>query len=97
MSIAAMEMPADYKVLVHTSQNRGFTPEEIGERCAKEIISVSLNASPAIREQAFAFRAQIQSLLVSYMREAIKSDRTTVYNALKDAAHPELAQLIRRL
>ena len=97
MSIAAMEMPADYKVLVHTSQNRGFTPEEIAERCAKEIISVSLNASPAIREQAFAFRAQIQSLLVSYMREAIKSDRTTVYNALKDAAHPELAQLIRRL
>ena len=49
MSIAAMEMPADYKVLV------------------------------------------------SYMREAIQSDRTTVYNALKDAAHPQLAELIRRL
>ena len=97
MGIAAMEMPADYKVLVHTSQNRGFTPEEIAERCAKEIIAVSLDAHPAIREQAFAFKDQIQGLLVSYMREAIKSDRTTVYNALKDAAHPELAQLIRRL
>ena len=31
------------------------------------------------------------------MKEAIKSDRTTVYNALIDAAHPELAELIRRL
>ena len=97
MSIAAMEMPADYKVLVHTTQNRGFTPEEIAERCAKEIISVSLDAPPAIREQAFAFKTQIQGLLVSYMREAIQSDRTTVYNALKDAPHPQLAELIRRL
>jgi len=31
------------------------------------------------------------------MREAIRSDRTTVYNALKDAGHPKLAELIRRL
>jgi len=31
------------------------------------------------------------------MREAIKSDRTTVYNALTDAGHKELAELIRRL
>ena len=31
------------------------------------------------------------------MREAIKSDRTTVYNAINDAGHPELAELIRRL
>jgi hypothetical protein len=32
-----------------------------------------------------------------YMREAIRSDRTTVYNALKDAGHLELADAIRRL
>ena len=31
------------------------------------------------------------------MREAIKSDRTTVYNALLNAGQPELADLIRRL
>jgi hypothetical protein len=32
-----------------------------------------------------------------YLREAIKSDRTTVYNAITEAGHPELAELIRRL
>ena len=32
-----------------------------------------------------------------YMREAIRSDRTTVYNALKDSGNPELADAIRRL
>jgi hypothetical protein len=31
------------------------------------------------------------------MRQAIRSDRTTVYNTLKDAGHPDLAELIRRL
>jgi hypothetical protein len=31
------------------------------------------------------------------MKEAVASDRTTVYNALVDAGHPELAELIRRL
>ena len=41
MGMPAMEMPADYKVLVHTIDNRGFTPEEIAERCVKEIISIS--------------------------------------------------------
>jgi hypothetical protein len=35
--------------------------------------------------------------VASYMRQAIRSDRTTVYNALIDAGHPELAELIRRL
>ena len=97
MSVAAMELPADSNVLVHTSQNRGFTPEEIAERCAKEIVSVSYDAHPAIRDQAIAFKGQIERLLATYMREAIQSDRTTVYNALNDAGHPQLADLIRRL
>ena len=97
MGMPAMEMPADYKVLVHTTDNRGFTPEEIAERCVKEIISISPESHPLIRDQAVAFKAQIQHLLVVYMRQAIQSDRTTVYNALKDAGHPQLAELIRRL
>jgi hypothetical protein len=31
------------------------------------------------------------------MKEAIKSDRTTVYNAIKDAGQLSLAEAIRRL
>lgn len=87
----------DFKVEVHTTQNRGFTPEEIAERCADKIISVSDDAHPAIKEQAVAFRKRIVHLVSLYLKEAVKSDRTTVYNALTDAGHPELAELIRRL
>ena len=92
-----MELPPTFKVDVQTIDNRGFTPEEIAERCANRIVAVSDNADPMVRAQAHAFKKEIQKTVVFYMREAIKSDRTTVYNALIDAAQPELAELIRRL
>ncbi len=87
----------EYAVDVHTTTNRGFTPEEVAERCADKIISISDNADPAIKAQARAFRKHIVKVLEFYMHEAIKSDRTTVYNAIKDAGHLDLANLIRRL
>jgi hypothetical protein len=90
-------LPEDFGVQVHTSQNRGFTPEEIAERCANKIVNVSDTAHPAIRDQARVFERQITKVVEFYLREAIKSDRTTVYNALTDAGHPNLAELIRRL
>ena len=99
MKVSALDLEPspDFKVKVHTTQNRGFTPEEIAERCADRIISISDSANPAIQAQAHAFRKHIVKVLDFYMREAIKSDRTTVYNAIKDSGNLELAELIRRL
>jgi hypothetical protein len=84
-------------VSINTTDNRGFTPEELAEQCVEKMISVSDNAHPGIRDQARAFSKHIEKLVAYYMRQAIRSDRTTVYNALNDAGHPELAELIRRL
>ena len=84
-------------VLVQTTSNRGFTPEEVAERCLDRIVSVAEDATPEVRAQAQAFKENIRKLLVYYMKEAIKSDRTTVYNALCDAGQKDLAELIRRL
>ena len=86
-----------YEVAVHTTNHRGFTPEEVAQRCADKIISVSDGAPPVIRDQAFAYKAQLEKTLSYYMREAIKSDRTTVCNALASAGHPELTELVRRV
>ena len=82
---------------VKTTNNRGFSPEEVSELCVKKIIAVSNNTHPGIRDQARAFSSQMEKLIAHYMKEAIRSDRTTVYNAIKDAGHPKLAELIRRL
>jgi hypothetical protein len=84
-------------VLVNTTDGRGFTPEELSEQCVQKLISVSDTAPPAIRDQARAFSKHIETLVAYYMRQAIRSDRTSVYNALNDAGHPDLADLIRRL
>jgi|SRR6056300_1164809 macrodomain Ter protein organizer (MatP/YcbG family) len=93
-----LDMPRDEQVvLVNTSDNRGFTPEELSEQCVQKLISVSDTAPPAIRDQARAYQKHIETLVAYYMRQAIRSDRTTVYNALNDAGHPDLADLIRRL
>ena len=84
-------------VQINTTDNRGLTPDELSEQCVKKIISVSDSAHPVIRDQAKAFSKHLEKLVAYYMRQAIHSDRTSVYNALKDAGHPELAELIRRL
>jgi hypothetical protein len=82
---------------VHTTSGRGFTPQEIAERCANKIIHVADTADPVIQQQARAFRGQLVKVVESALKEAVQSDRTTVYNALNDAGQPQLADLIRRL
>tara|TARA_R100001015_G_C4563121_1_gene122591 strand:+ start:279 stop:569 length:291 start_codon:yes stop_codon:yes gene_type:complete len=84
-------------VEVHTTTNRGFTPEEVASRCVDRIISISDQANPILQQQAHAFKGNIESVIAHYIKEAIQSDRTTIYNALNDAGQPKLADLIRRL
>ena len=91
------EIPEEPLVKVHTTDHRGFTPDEVAERCVDRLISISDTADPALRDQARAYKKQAHKLIAYYMREAIRSDRTTVYNALMDAGHPKLADAIRRL
>ena len=82
---------------VRTTNNRGFTPEEVAEDCVKKIISISNNVDPVLRDQAVAYSRDMEKLIAFYMREAIKSDRTTVYNAISDAGHKKLAEYIRKM
>jgi hypothetical protein len=97
MMIPAMGASNDFKVEVITTNNRGMTPEEVAKLCSDKLIGVADTAPPAIRDQARAYKARTEQVLAHYMRQAIASDRTTVYNAIKDAGHPQLAELIRRL
>lgn len=80
--------------IVHTSTNRGFTPEEIAERALDKIIYVGSNSHPAIRDQAEAFKDSIRQVIVFYMKEAIKSNNTTIAIKLTEAGYPELTKLL---
>ena len=93
----ALNMSKDFSVGIKTIDNRGFTPEEVAKRCVDKIISISDSAHPAIQEQAREYRNSLEKVMAHYMKEAIKSDRTTVYNAIKDSGNPKLAEYIRRM
>ena len=81
-------------VKVLTTSGRGFSPEEVAERALDRIIYVGSQTHPAIRDQAEAFKDQIRSVLVFYMREAIKSHHTTLANKFRKAGHPEFIKLL---
>ena len=75
---------------------RGFTPEELADNAVDRIISISATADPVIRQQAEAFRQHIRAVLVSYGKQCVKSNHTTIANRLRDAGHPELTQLLEK-
>jgi len=98
MSGASMDLPQFAQLVeVNTTNNRGIPPAEYARICADKIVSVSDTAPGPIRDQAHAFRQVVEKVVLHYIKQAIHSDRTTVYNALKDAGHPELAEMMRRL
>ena len=88
------KIPNDFKVSVEATINRGHTPEEIAKMCADKLVSVSDNAPPPIKEQANAFKKDILNVVEHYMIQAIKSDRVTLYNRMKQAGHEQLAKAI---
>lgn len=98
MFTVSMDVPRHEQIVkIHTTEDRGFTPEEVAQRCADKIISVSDTADPVLKQQAYAYKENIAKLVEYYFKEAVRADRTTVYNALMDAGHPKLADAIRRL
>lgn len=82
-------------VIVQTTTNRGWTPEEIAERAVNKLIFVSETAPEPVRIQAQAYREEIRKVVLHYLIEAVRSDRTTLSNRLIQAGHPELLDLLR--
>lgn len=81
-------------VTVRTTDHRGFTPEEVAERCVDRIISVGDQTHPAIRDQANAFKSHIQAVVTFYIKDAIKNDRHNMALRLRDAGHLELITIL---
>jgi|TARA_R110000751_G_scaffold43532_1_gene100364 hypothetical protein len=84
-------------VQVFTSNDRGHSPEEIAEMAVQRIFYISQEADPHIRDQVMAYREKIKGVIAEYMKKAIASDRTTLWNVLKKEGFHEEADIIRRL
>lgn len=84
-------------VIVQTTDGRGFTPEECAERFVNRLVGVADTAPEPIRAQAHAFKEAAFRLAVLSMRDAIRSDRTTLFNKLREAGLHDAANLLMRL
>tara|TARA_R100000900_G_scaffold37935_1_gene31447 strand:- start:247 stop:537 length:291 start_codon:yes stop_codon:yes gene_type:complete len=93
-----VEVKADISnVSVHTTKNRGFSPEEIAARAVEKIVSVAEGANPEVKAQAEAFKSRVYHVIVLACKDAINSDRTTMHNLLTKQGHKDMADILRRL
>ena len=83
-------------VKVVTTNHRGLTVDHWAERCLDRIVYVADKSDSVIKEQALAFKDEIRKVLVHYMTQAVKSDRTTLYNLLLTQGEREMAELLRK-
>ncbi len=82
---------------VTTTSHTGLSVEYWADRCAQKIVVLSDESNPIIAAQARAYREGIESLITHYMRNAVKSDRTTLYNDFINQGHQDMAEILRRL
>ena len=82
----------DYDVI--TTSNGGMTPEQVAELALAKIIYVGKDANPLLKEQAESYKDSIRQVLVFYMKQAIRSNHTTIANKLHEAGHSELTKLL---
>ena len=94
MSFSSFEVG---KVDVTTTQNMGPDPDFWAEQATKRIVSIGGNCHPIIAQQAEAFKEAVLQQISYYMKEAIKSDRTTLIAELENQGQQEMANIIRRL
>ena len=84
-------------VEVKPTSNRRFTPTELATRAVDKIIFISESADPVIKLQAEVFKERMYYIIVDSLKEAINSDKTTLYNLLKSQGHEDMAEILRTL
>ena len=84
-------------VNVQTTSQRGHSPEELSANAVAKIISISDTADPVLKQQAEAFRDRMFYVIVHTLEQAVKSDRTTLYNEFKKQGHGDVAEILRKL
>ena len=94
MSFSSFEVG---KVDVTTTQTMGHDPDFWAEQATKRIVSIGGNCHPIIAQQAEAFKEAVLQQISYYMKEAIKSDRTTLIAELENQGQQEMANILRRL
>ncbi len=84
-------------VKVFTSSNGGHSPETTADMAMNKIMVINEKAPPPIRDQAVAYRNNVRNVILYYLTEMAKTERTTIWALLRQQGHDDMAEIIRRL
>lgn len=84
-------------ISVGVTNGRGLSPAELTAMALNKLIFVGPDVPPAIRDQAEAYKARIEAMLLHYLTQAQKSRDTTLCNILEQAGEARAAALVRSL
>ena len=84
-------------VMVSTTENKGHDPEFWAEQITNKIVGISSNAAPQVRQQAEAFRHDVYQIILHGVKNAIKSDRVTLADLLRQSGHADMADIMKEL
>ncbi len=84
-------------VNIYTSQEGGHSAKDIADMALNHNMQVSETAPPVIRDQAMDHKDRLRKILIYYMNNMAKSERTTIWALMKKQGHEEIAEIIRRL
>lgn len=84
-------------VRAYSTSGRGLNVEELADMAMRKLIHVADTAAPALQDQARIFKESVRALMIAYMNQAIRSDRTTLYNQLRGSGNSEIAELILKI
>ena len=85
------------EAVVRTSENGGFSADQVAEMSVEKINNVSDGTIAPLRDQAHAFKENIQAIFLHYMKFAIEQDRATVCAELRKAGYEDLAKHFRSI
>ena len=84
-------------VKVFTSSNGGHSPETMADMAMNKSMVINEKAPPPIRDQAVAYRNNVRNVILYYLTEMAKTERTTIWALLRQQGHDDMAEIIRRL
>lgn len=85
------------EVKAYATSHRGLSVQELTDMCLRKLLHIADTAPPDLREQAHQFKENMRVVIERYMHQAIKSDRTTLYNQLRAAGMPDMADIILKV
>lgn len=97
MSLSVNTGPQIGTVETIATSGRGLNPDELTRMIMPKLIYISPDIPPDVRAAAEAQQDRMAALVRHYFEISQRSERTTVYNILKNAGHDAAADLVKEL